>query len=140
MADSRAEVSMDERPDVDAIAASLRADRSENETFIEVLAAKLEDALPGLAEVQRSGGRFGRPKRVEEIAVTVGDARFILRAGPAGRAAGSAEAEVEHRVRGIRLSGERVNVEQWLGALAQALADAAVQQTETRNALQKLLG
>lgn len=128
---------MDERPDVDAIAASLRADRSENETFIEVLAVKLEDALPGLVQVQRTGGRFGRPKRVEEIAVTVGDARFILRPDWAG---GSAEAEVEHRVRGIRLSGERVSVEQWLAALAQALADAAVQQTETRNALQKLLG
>lgn len=128
---------MEDQPgaDVDAVAASLRADRTENETFIEVLAGKLEAALPGMVEVTRSGGRFGKGRHVEEIAVTCGEQRFVLHRGPDG-----GSGEVEHRVRGIRLSGQQVGVDEWLDQLARALAARAAQESEARLALQRLLG
>src|SRR3954469_2875366 len=46
-------------PDLDLLAASLRADATDTAAFLEALAARLEGALPGQVEVQRKGGLFG---------------------------------------------------------------------------------
>lgn len=120
--------------DVESVAASLRADRAETSVFLEVLATKLEDALPDLTEVTRSGGRFGRPRRVDAVRVNLGERSFFL-----ARAGASVRAEVEHRVRGVRLSGNEVDVEGWLQALAEALTAAASTETRAREALGRLL-
>jgi hypothetical protein len=120
--------------DVEAVAAALRADRADTDVFLEVLAAKLEDALPGFAEVRRSGGRFGRGRHVESLRVEVGERCFRLdRSGTAVRA------EVEHRVRGVRLSGQQTGIDEWLAALAGALTEAAATESRAREALGRLL-
>ncbi|MHB2021926.1 MAG: hypothetical protein ACYCO3_01145 [Mycobacteriales bacterium] len=120
--------------DVELVAASLRADRTDTGVFVEVLAAKLEQALPDFTEVERSGGRFGRPRRVDAIRVNLGERSFrLVRSGSAIRT------EVEHRVRGVRLSGNEVGAEEWLQALAEALTAAAATETRTREALARLL-
>ena len=50
--------------DMDLLAASLRPDTSDLNAFVESLAAKLEDAMPGRARVdRRRSGMFG-PKAV----------------------------------------------------------------------------
>ena len=58
--------------DLDLITASLRADANDMSTFIEVLAAKLEDAIPGLVRVTRMRGRLFGAKQVGRITVDAG--------------------------------------------------------------------
>lgn len=119
---------------VEAIAAALRADRADTDVFLEVLAGKLEAALPGLAEVRRTGGRFSRQHRVQAVAVELGERCFRLE-----RSGASVRAEVEHRVRGVRLSGQQTDVDSWLAELAAALNEAAATESQAREALGRLL-
>ena len=66
--------------DLDLVAASLRADSSDLTAFVESLAAKLEEAVPGRVRVdRRRSGMFG-PKAVRGVAVDLGDQRLELRA------------------------------------------------------------
>ncbi len=124
----------DDELDIDLLAASLRADESDLGAFTEVLAAKLEEALPRGVIVQRGrGGLFG-PKKVRRISVDAGDQRLELRAdGPAVQTFAS-------RVSGgIVLKTEGVEVEQWLRSLSAALAEQARRSQITRQALERLL-
>ena len=67
--------------DIDLLAASLRADAADTGAFVEGLAAKLEETLPGRVNVKRArSGLFG-PKLVKEIAVDAGDERLELARG-----------------------------------------------------------
>jgi hypothetical protein len=102
--------------------------------FLEVLAGKFTDALAGLTTVDYSGGRFGRKRRVEQVAVSFGERRFTLRARPGGVAA-----EVAHEVRGVRLSGREVSLDEWLRLFAEELSRYAVTETRGREALGRLL-
>lgn len=122
-------------PDVELIAASLRADLSDLDVFFEVLAGKLSAALRGLVQVQRGGGLFGRGKRVRQVEVSLGDHRFVLE-----HQEGAVRAEVVHQVRGVRLSGEQVGVDDWFARLATELAHFAAASGQARAALQRLLG
>src|SRR3954453_23695211 len=71
-------------PDLDLLAASLRADATDTTAFLEALAARLEGALPGQVDVQRKGGLFGGGKRVRRIAVRLGDSHYEIE-GDGGR-------------------------------------------------------
>jgi hypothetical protein len=120
--------------DVELVAASLRASSSDLTTFVEVLADKLETALPGRVQVERKGTRFlGKAKRVERIQCQLGDARYLLstRAG--------IEARRAKTVRGVVLKTEELSLDEWLGALAQDLADEAQSSEHAQLALQQLL-
>ena len=65
-------------PDLDLLAASIRADASDLRTFLDVLAAKLTEALPGQVTVQREGGVFAREHRVRRLEVALGGRRYAL--------------------------------------------------------------
>jgi hypothetical protein len=120
--------------DIDLLAASLRADTSDLGTFVEALAAKLEEAVPGAVRVQRRReGMFG-PKRVNQIAVEAGDQRLEL------KAQGSrVETRCARLSGGIVLKSEAIETDAWLAALSQALADEARSSQTTRQALERLL-
>ena len=62
----------------DLLAASLRQDSGDHSTFIESLAVKLEDALPGLVRVERARRGLRGPKVVRLIAVEAGGERLEL--------------------------------------------------------------
>jgi hypothetical protein len=126
---------MTDQPDVDLVAASLRADTTDLAIFVDVLASKLEAALPGLATVRRSGGLFSKRRSVDNIVVALGEQRFTLSCRGGGLAA-----EVEHLVRGVRLSGEPVDLDTWLQRFSQALTKYAETERRGREALAKLLG
>ncbi len=64
--------------DFDLVAASIRADAGDQRTFLDVLAAKLQDALPGHVTVQREGGLFAREHRVRQVVCTVNQRRYEL--------------------------------------------------------------
>src|SRR3954454_9252152 len=86
----------------DLDASSLRADGSDVVVFVEVLARKLEDALPAQTDVRRrSKGLLSREKVVESIAVALGDQRYALQ-----RRDRSVTAAREQEVRGVVIKRE----------------------------------
>jgi hypothetical protein len=123
-----------ESVDLDLLAASLRADSSDLDAFVESLAVKLEDAIPKGVRVARSRrGMFG-PKLVRQIEVDLGDQRLDLRS-----ATGSVETRRAKLSGGIVLKSERLDIDAWLAALGEALAEEARRSETTRQALQRLL-
>jgi hypothetical protein len=120
--------------DIDLLAASFRADSSDVHVFVETLAAKLEEAVPGRVRVERRRQGMRGPKVVRKIAVDGGDQRLELRAD------GSAIETVCARVSGgIVLKNEQVSTDEWLAALGVALAAEAKRNATTRQALERLL-
>jgi hypothetical protein len=127
--------------DVHLLAATLRADRTDVESYARVLGGALADTLPaGMVEVEyrrgladRMGGRRGRP-----VAVLLhGEDRDLeLREGPRG----GVEAQVRQIVRGIVISRRTVTVDEWLQALAEDLTRTAAKNAAARAALDRLLG
>ena len=124
----------DDAPDLDLLAASLRADASDTAAFLEALAARLEGALPGQVEVERKGGLFGGGKRVRRIAVRLGDSHYELEGGH-----GALAARRRTVVRGIALKSEELGVDAWIEALSADLVALAQQSERGRLALERLL-
>lgn len=120
---------------VDLLAASLRASSSDLKTFVEVLADKLEDALPGRVQVQRRPTRFlGRQKRVERLQCELGGQRYLLASRD-----GVVEARRATAVRGVVLKTEELPLEEWLDALARDLAEEARTSEQAQLVLQRML-
>ena len=125
---------MAEPLDFDLVAARLRADAQDLGTFMEVLARKLEDALPGVAEIHRAQGLFRRDHPVKEIRLTLGDWNFHLRAEHAGLVG-----ERAHTVRGVALQSEELHIDAWLAALLGALHQYAQSNAQAAQSLERLL-
>jgi len=120
--------------DLHMLAASLRADSSDLGTFVESLAARLEDALPGRARVSRARERMFGPKLVRKITVDAGDRRLELQ-----YAGGSLETSCAKLSGGIVLKTETVDTDAWLAALTESLATEAQRSEAARKALERLL-
>ena len=117
----------------DLDAAGLRADGADLAAYIEVLARKLEDALPRQTEVRRrSKGFLSREKVVDTIEVTLGEYRYSIARG--GRATRAKE------VRGVVIKREELGLEAWVGGLAGELREMAAGSAEARAALERLVG
>ncbi|HUJ34364.1 MAG TPA: hypothetical protein VLW51_04085 [Solirubrobacteraceae bacterium] len=125
-----------ERPevDIDLLAASLRADSSDLSAFVESLAAKLEEAIPGRVRIdRRRSGMFG-PKAVRGVALDLGDRRLELRTD-----GGTVQTRCARLSGGIVLKNEVLETDQWLAVLSDALAAEARRSETTRKALERLL-
>jgi hypothetical protein len=121
--------------DIDLLAASLRADAADTGSFVEGLAAKLEDVLPGRVSVRRAReGLFG-PKLVKEIAVEAGDQRLELARGPGD----AVELRRARQSGGIVLKRETLDSDAWMAALSSAMAAEAQRSEQIRQALERLL-
>jgi hypothetical protein len=118
----------------DRVAASLRADARDLAVFLEVLAGKLTDALPGAVYVEHEGGLLSR-KRVKRIQVQIGEHRYEL-----ARVGTGLEGRRSHAVRGITLKTEALAIEEWITAVAQHLTEQAKVSERAREALSRLLG
>lgn len=121
-------------PDLDLVAAALRADLSDISAFVESLATRLEQALPGFVEVKRSRSGFRGPRSVSEIAVQAGDERLQLQRN--GAHVTTARARVSG---GIVIKTEALDFDAWLSALTVAVAEQAQRSERTRVALQQLV-
>jgi hypothetical protein len=120
--------------DIELVTASLRADASDLGTFVEALAVKLEEAVPGGVRVERRrDGMFGA-KQVRRIALDAGDQRLELE-----RAGAGIETRCSRLSGGIVLKRESVDTDAWLEALGQALSAEAKRSQITRQALERLL-
>jgi hypothetical protein len=120
---------------MEILAASLRADTTDLKAFLEALAVKLEGSLPNQTTVTRHSSIFSREHPVKEINVTLGDYQYRIsreRQGPII----TQRAKV---VRGIVLKTDQIPLEQWIEALAAALAEVAASNSQARMALERFL-
>jgi hypothetical protein len=121
----------------DLAAAGLRADGTDLRISVEVLASKLEQALPGQAHVERhGGGLLGRgEKHVRRVQVKLGSNRYQLNVD-GGRIEGFRECEVG----GIAIKREPLDPQAWVAALSEDLRAEAERSAQARESLQRLLG
>jgi len=128
---------MDPDPSFDLAAAGLRGDGAELAGSVAVLAAKLEEALPGQARVERrGGGLLGRgSKQVRSVEVELGDCSYRLQFS-AGRLEGTRVLQSG----GIAIKRETLGPEAWVAALTDDLREQARRSAEARAALERLLG
>jgi hypothetical protein len=119
----------------DLAAAGIRADGVELAVGLEVLARKLELALPHATRVTRRAKRFLSKERiVEAIEVTLGEVRYALRVR--GREVDAARAQ---EVRGIVIKREPLALDAWVQALTADLGEQAQTSASAREALDRLL-
>ena len=127
---------MSEEPGFDLDAAGLRADGAELATNLEVLAAKLEDALPRETRVdRRAKGLFAREKVVRRVEVRLGTRAYAIDAGDRG-----VVAACEQEVRGVVIKREELDLAGWVQRLTADLRAQAGESAEARAALDRLLG
>ena len=120
---------------VELYAASLRADYTDVNAFLEALAVKFEGALPTHTKVTRHTSLFSRERPIKEIAVTLGE--FQYRIGKERQ--GPLLAQRSHFVRGIVLNSQQIPVEQWIEEIAEALAQLAAHNQQAHMALSRFL-
>jgi hypothetical protein len=120
----------------DLAAAGLRTDGAELSLSVEALAAKLEQALPGLARVERrGGGLLGRgQKRVRQVLVELGSNHYQL-AVDGDRVQGFRERQVG----GVAIKRESLDPSAWIAALTEDLRAEAERSAQARSALERLL-
>lgn len=122
--------------DFELDAAGLRLDGSELTISVEVLASKLEGALPGATKVtRRRKSPLSKDQRVREIEVRLGSCCFSLRVEDGG-----VEAWRGREVGGISIKREQLDPQAWASALAQELHIEAQRSEQARSALASLLG
>lgn len=120
--------------DFDLSAAGLRADGDDLAGALEVLAAKLEDALGRQTRVQRKRKLLGKPGPVSEINVRIGENRYSLCPSSAG-----ANASRLREVGGIAIKRESLSIDDWLAGLTRDLEAEAQRSAEARASLDRLL-
>jgi hypothetical protein len=122
-------------PGFDLVAASLRADTTDLNAFVEALAIKLEGALPGAVKIdRRGGGLLSREKHVRRISIGMDESRYDLE-----RVGESIQTSRCSEVRGIVIKSERLGLDEWIDALSRELMNRAQQSERSMLALQKLL-
>ena len=121
-------------PDIELIAAALRADTADLTAFTEVLADKLSSALPGRVEVERRRAGLRGPRRVRRLLVRLEDGELELVVD--GAAPRASRALVSG---GIVLKRESVDVTEWVRALSETLAGEAARSEAARHAIGELL-
>jgi hypothetical protein len=120
---------------MEMLAASLRADSTDNKAFLEALASKLSGSLPNQTTVIRHSSLFSREHPVKEITVTMGDYQYRI-----GREKqGPIMTQRAKMVRGIVLKTEQIPMNQWIDELASALAYEAANSAQARIALERFL-
>lgn len=125
--------------DVDLLAAQIRADSSDTDTFFAVLAVKLSDALGGRVRLKQSGRGLRRKAPVVtaiEVDLTEAGDGLVLRAE---RQSTGVQCSVARPVRGVVLSNRPVPIAEWIETLTAALAEQAQRSEQARDALGGML-
>jgi hypothetical protein len=126
--------------DLHLIAAALRADRADVESYTRVLTLVLGDALPpGMVTVQRARSLAdrlaGRPGTPVSLLVSTLDEELAL-----GQDRHGVTGDIRQVVHGVTIKRRTVGVDEWLVALAGVLAGLASSSAAARAALTNLLG
>lgn len=121
------------------VAAQLRADASDTDTFFKVLIEKLADALGDRVTLERAGGLLKRDRPVSgvEIDLTAAGAGTVL--GARRERGGVVACTIARKVRGIVLSTKPVPMSEWVEELVSALGEESRRSEQTWKALHGLL-
>jgi len=123
-------------PSFDLDAAGLRADGVDLASGVEVLAVKLEGALPQECRVERRRrSLLDRRQVVRAIEVRLGTNRYALRLEH-----GAVTATREQEVRGVVIKREPLDLASWVQGLAEELREQAATSARARAALERLVG
>lgn len=125
--------------EVELLAAALRRDSADLDLYARVLSVNLIESLPpGAVRVARKRSvadrMAGREGTVTGLDVSLGEQRLALR-----RERERTVAEIHKEVRGVVLSRREVGLDEWVDALARALAGAAASSARAREALERFL-
>jgi hypothetical protein len=120
----------------DLAAAGLRGDGRDLRISVEVLAGKLEQALPGRARVRRGGGGLlGRGEHhVRSLEVELAGNRYELVVERTGL-----QTSRQREVGGIAIKREALAPDEWIAALTGDLQAESERSAEARAALEGLL-
>jgi hypothetical protein len=126
-------------PDLEMVAAALRADSADVAIYAQVLTSSLGESLPpGCVTVDRQRSMSdrvkGRPGEVTKVVVRLGERVMSLSVQR-----GVPLAEICTEVRGVVLSRQPVPIGAWAQELARALVAHAEQNAETASALRRLV-
>ncbi|MDD2876784.1 MAG: hypothetical protein PHT60_08230 [Acidiphilium sp.] len=102
---------------IDLHAAFVRRAAADQPAFIEALAVRLEQALPGLVRVERKkDGLFSKTAHVHTISVDTGAVQYVLEQDHT-----MLHATCAHGTHGVILKRETLTIPQFLAALNEAL-------------------
>jgi hypothetical protein len=127
--------SSNESLQIEQMAAAIRANSSDLQTFMEVLATKLEGSLPNQTQVVRQSRFLSREHPVKEIKIVLNDHHYRVYKEQQG----TLITETVKVVRGIALKTEQIPMEQWIEELATALAQESTHSSAARLALEQFL-
>lgn len=119
----------------DLSAAEWRRGATDEKALAEALAVRLEQALPGIAQVERQRSFFSKESPLRRIAVTFEDEQFQLTYDKR-EGVRTAKARLG---RGIVLKTTPVAFSEWLQDLSGALRQYASAHEDTRDAMQRFL-
>lgn len=125
---------MSEELSFDVLAASLRHDTRDAAIFAEVLAKKLEQAVPNYIKVERQGGLFQKNPTVRRILVNFDPWQYLLE-----NQKGRVSTQRVKLVRGVAIKSEPMDVNPWIDALSQELVRMASQESQARESLERFL-
>ncbi len=126
---------MDEINSFDLHAAWVRRAQTDLKAFIEALAGKLEQSLPGHVEVERKrDALFSTQRHVSRISISTGGGRYTLIAQNA-----QVDTTRQHEVRGIVVRTEAMTISDWLNALQKDLEQLSGSVTDASRVLQEFL-
>lgn len=118
----------------DMLAAMVRADAGEMDTFVTVLGSKLAAALPGHVNCVTGRRLLRSTPDIRRIEVSLDERVYTL-----ARSSHGLEASIGHVVRGISLRNDQVELAEWIDALCAHLAEMASRNASARAALAQLL-
>lgn len=117
----------------DILAAGLRRDVADLDTFIEVLAKRMEATLPHLVSAVRAG-LFGKKGPVRQLSLTFDQWQYGV-----NRDHGRLVFTRTKLVRGVGIKNEVLDLDEWIKGLAQELMTVANARQEAREALERFL-
>lgn len=102
--------------------------------FSEILAKKLEEAVPGFVRVERQGGLFQKNPPVRRLMVTFEPWQYVLE-NQRGRVSTSRV----KMVRGVSIKTEPMDLNPWIDAISQELVQVASHEAAARETLERFL-
>jgi len=126
---------LDNSTSFDLSAAEWRVSFSDEKAFVQALAVRLEQALPGCVTVVRDSGWFSKEHRVNKIEVCLDEWVYRL----LFNAKQGVTTERAKAIRGITLKTERVSFAPWLDSLSESLEAYAAAHAEAREVMHRFL-
>lgn len=120
----------------DLSAAQWRKSIADERAFVEALAVRLEQALPGMVTVTRHFAFFAKDKRVQSIVVRLGDAEYELLQE---KGHGGIRTQKGKVVRGVRLKTDELPFSGWLSELSAEIQRYSEEHQDTRETLEHFL-